>query len=121
MQNDLLKKVCVACEGKGIKPFTNGQAQEYLTQVPNWTLEWDNAPKPEQARFGARLRREFKFKDFIGAINFVDKVAELAEMEGHHPDIHIHFNKVMLELSTHAIGGLSENDFIIAAKVDAIK
>jgi 4a-hydroxytetrahydrobiopterin dehydratase len=63
--------------------------------------------------------KEFKFVDFIGAINFVNLVADIAEEEGHHPDIHIFYNKVRLELSTHAIGGLSENDFILAAKIDA--
>ena len=68
-----------------------------------------------------RISKEYKFKDFIGAINFIDRVAELAEMEGHHPDIHIYYNKVILELWTHAIKGLSVNDFILAAKVDAMK
>ena len=110
-KQNLLNKVCFACEGMGIKPFTREQAEEYLGQVPDWKLDTE----------AKKISKEFKFKDFIGAINFVDKVAELAEMEGHHPDIHVHFNKVLLELSTHAIGGLSENDFIVAAKADEIK
>lgn len=109
--SDLLKKICVSCEGKGIKPFDKTQAEEYISQVSGWALDKD----------AKKISKEFKFKDFIGAINFVDRVAELAETEGHHPDIHIHYNKVLLELSTHAIGGLSENDFIVAAKVDAVK
>jgi 4a-hydroxytetrahydrobiopterin dehydratase len=109
MPNNLLKKMCVACEGKGIKPFDKAQAEEYLSQVEGWTLDQESK----------KISKEYKFKDFIGAINFVNKISEIAESEGHHPDIHINYNKVRLELSTHAIGGLSENDFIVAAKVDA--
>lgn len=109
MANDLLKKICVSCEGKGIRPYDLAKAEEYLVQVPGWILRED----------AKQISREYKFKDFIGAVNFVNKVAELAESEGHHPDIHISYNKVLLELSTHAIGGLSENDFILAAKIDA--
>jgi len=109
--SDLLNKVCISCEGKGIQPFTKAEAESYMAQVSGWTLREDSK----------QISKEYKFKDFIGAMNFVDKVAELAEMEGHHPDIHIHYNKVLLELYTHAIGGLSENDFIVAAKVDAQK
>lgn len=119
MNKGLLKKICVSCEGKGIKPLSRADAQDYADEVPGWTLEWEKNPAPEQARYGARISKEFRFKDFIGAINFVERVADVAEMEGHHPDIHIKYNKVLLELSTHAIGGLSENDFIVAAKIDA--
>ncbi|MSU44816.1 4a-hydroxytetrahydrobiopterin dehydratase [Candidatus Nomurabacteria bacterium] len=109
--NELLKKKCISCEGKNIKPLNRVDAQDYLNEVQGWTLD-------EKAH---KISKEFKFKDFIGAINFVERVADVAEMEGHHPDIHIHYNKVLLELSTHAISGLSENDFIVAAKVDAYK
>lgn len=109
MSHDLLKKVCIACEGKGIKPLSREDAQDYLDEVSGWTLDVDTK----------KISKEFKFSDFIGAINFVNLVADIAEQEGHHPDIQIHYNKVLLELSTHAIGGLSENDFIVAAKVDA--
>jgi 4a-hydroxytetrahydrobiopterin dehydratase len=108
-KTDLLKKVCISCEGKGIKPLNRTQAEDYLDEVSGWTLGQD----------AKKIYKEFKFADFIGAINFVERVADVAEMEGHHPDIHVHYNKVLLELSTHAIGGLSENDFIVAAKVDA--
>ncbi len=109
MVNDLLKKKCVPCEKKGIKPFDKAEAQKYVDQALGWVLDQD----------ARKISKEFKFQDFIGAINFVERVADIAEMEGHHPDIHIHYNKVLLELSTHAIGGLSENDFIVAAKIDA--
>ena len=105
---DLLKKKCIPCEA-GVEPFTERQAKDYLVQAPGWMLD-ENIKK---------ISKEYKFKDFIGAMNFVQRVADLAEEEGHHPDIHIHYNRVLLELWTHAIGGLSENDFILAAKIDA--
>src|SRR3989338_5480174 len=107
--NDLLKKKCIPCEGGDIDPFTPEEARNYLPDVEGWTMSED----------AKQISKEFKFADFIGAINFVNLVADIAEMEGHHPDIHINYNKVKLELSTHAIGGLSENDFILAAKINA--
>lgn len=111
MIKDLLKKKCVPCEGGDIDPFTPEEARNYLADIPGWDLN-DS---------GKQISKEYKFIDFIGAINFVNLVADIAEMEGHHPDIYIFYNKVKLELWTHAIGGLSENDFIIAAKIDAHK
>ena len=111
MSNDLLKKKCIPCEGRDVTPFSREEITNYIGDVPGWTLDKD----------AKRISKEFKFKDFIGAINFVERVADVAEMEGHHPDIHVHYNKVLLELWTHAIGGLSENDFIVAAKIDASK
>lgn len=108
--NYLLNKKCVPCEG-GVKPLSKDEAEKFLTQISGWILN-------EDAR---KISKEFKFKDFIGAINFVNHVADIAEGEGHHPDIHIRYNEVLLELWTHAIDGLSENDFIVAAKIDASK
>lgn len=67
-----------------------------------------------------KIRHEFKFKDFKQAMAFVNKAADVAEEEGHHPDIHIHYNRVIIELWTHSIGGLSENDFIMAAKIERL-
>ena len=107
---DLLKKKCVPCEG-GALPISRDEAEKYMGQVPGWELD-------ERAK---QISKQFKFRDFIGAVNFVNNVADIAESEGHHPDIHVHYNKVLLELWTHAIGGLSENDFIVAAKMDAMK
>ncbi len=107
---DLLNKKCVPCEG-GALPLDRAEAEKYMHMVADWDLSED----------GKNITKQFKFKDFIGAINFVNQVAEIAEGEGHHPDIHINYNKVKLILSTHAIGGLSENDFILAAKIDASK
>ncbi len=104
---DFASKKCVPCEG-GTKPLTKDKIEEYLPAInPLWEVIED-----------LKLKRKFKFADFKKAIEFVNKVADLAEEEGHHPDIKINYNKVTLELTTHAIGGLSENDFVIAAKVD---
>lgn len=87
------------------------KAHEYLSQTLGWALAEDKKS----------IKKEFSFKDFVQAMAFVNKVAEIAESEGHHPDLHIFYNKVKIELSTHAIGGLSENDFIVAAKVNALE
>ncbi len=105
---DLLNKKCVPCEG-GVAPLTSEEAEKLLTQVDGWKLD----------ETGKLITKEYKFTDFIGAIDFVERVSDVAEMEDHHPDIHVFYNRVVLELYTHAIGGLSENDFILAAKIDA--
>ena len=90
-------------------PFSEEKIKAYTSAVPTWEV-LDNL----------RIKKEFKFKDFKEAMVFVNKVAEIAEAEQHHPDISIFYNKVSIELSTHAIGGLSENDFILAAKIGII-
>ena len=117
---DLLKKKCVPCEG-GAKPLNHEEILKYMEQVSGWKLSEDQNPNSQKFGLGAKISKEYKFKDFIGAMNFVNTISEIAESEGHHPDIHIHYNKVLLELWTHKIGGLSENDFILAAKIDAGK
>jgi 4a-hydroxytetrahydrobiopterin dehydratase len=81
-----------------------------MPQVPGWTLDEE----------GKVITRLFEFKHFKGAMEFVNKVAEIAEKEGHHPDISISWNKVRLDLSTHAIGGLSTNDFVLASKINTL-
>ena len=106
---ELTKKKCRPCDG-GMKALEPAQARELAAQVPKWKLRKDEP----------RLWREFTFKDFVRAMKFVNKVADLAEAEGHHPDVHIHYNKVKLVLWTHDLGGLSENDFILAAKIDEL-
>ena len=104
---DLTAKKCFPCEG-GMPPLTPEQIMRYLPEVPGWEVK-DNI----------RIFKNFQFKNFKDAMTFVDTVAALAEEEGHHPDILIHgWNKVRLELTTHAIKGLSENDFILAAKIN---
>jgi 4a-hydroxytetrahydrobiopterin dehydratase len=118
--NELLKKKCVPCEG-GVKPLSHEEIGGYLTKVDGWTVKESESPNLQKFGIGAKISKEFKFKDFIGSINFVNNISEIAESEGHHPDIHIHYNKVILELYTHAIDGLHENDFILAAKIDALK
>ena len=105
----LAAKHCVPCRG-GIPPLTEEEARRLLASAPDWRLE----------EGGTRLVRRFEFQDFKKAIEFVNRVAEVAEEEGHHPDIAIHWNKVDLVLWTHKIGGLHENDFILAAKVDRL-
>jgi 4a-hydroxytetrahydrobiopterin dehydratase len=109
MNHDLLKKKCQACEG-GVDPLTHAEAESYMAEVPEWVLSDD----------GKMISKKFQFKNFLKAMTFVESVADIAEMEGHHPDIHISYNVVKLELYTHSIKGLSENDFIVAAKVDQI-
>ena len=119
-EKDLLKKKCVPCEG-GAKPLDHEEIMKLMGEVSDWKLFEEESANLNKFGMGAKISKEYKFQDFIGAINFVERVADVAEMEGHHPDIHIHYNKVLLELWTHAIGGLSENDFIMAAKIDASK
>jgi 4a-hydroxytetrahydrobiopterin dehydratase len=82
--------------------------QALLQDVPQWRLSKD----------GKRISRKFKFDEFAPAMKFANRVAELAEAEGHHPDFTVHYSVVDVTLWTHAIGGLSENDFILAAKID---
>lgn len=106
---DLKQKHCVPCEG-GMPPLTKEQIAHYAPNTPAWKVAADDK----------KLTREFKFKDFKEAMAFINKVAEIAEAENHHPDIHLFYNLVRFELNTHAIGGLSENDFILAAKIDAV-
>ncbi|MDP6641300.1 MAG: 4a-hydroxytetrahydrobiopterin dehydratase [Nitrososphaerales archaeon] len=89
--------------------MTREESEKYLKQVNNWTLV-DNS-----------IMKKFKLKDFVGAINFVNKIADVAEGEQHHPDILVYgWHKVKVILSTQAINGLSENDFILAAKFDKL-
>src|SRR6185503_7428803 len=103
---DLLQKKCVPCERGGAK-LTPPRIMELLPQVPTWNVKDD------------KLRKTFEFADFVTAMQFLNRVAELAEKEGHHPDFCLHdYNRVDFTISTHAVGGLSDNDFILAAKID---
>jgi 4a-hydroxytetrahydrobiopterin dehydratase len=99
---------CQPCEG-GVRPLTGPEVRPLAAEVPAWSVA------------GERLRRRFIFRDFDEAIAFVNRVAAVAEQEGHHPDVAIHYREVELVLWTHAIGGLSENDFILAAKIDGLE
>lgn len=104
---NLVDKKCVPCEG-GTKPLSMGEAKMHLEELDGWTLK-------DQV-----IERTFQFQDFQESMKFVNQVADLAEAEQHHPDMYVFYNMVRLELSTHAIGGLSMNDFILAAKIDQI-
>ena len=100
---------CVPCEGN-VPPLTPEKAAEYVATLDDWSLI-DGAHL---------LAKHFMFSNFKQTMVFINKVAELAEEEGHHPDFTISYGSVTIELMTHAIGGLSENDFILAAKIDKI-
>jgi len=107
MEQPLVQQKCTACEG-GIPPMTPEQIAQYRPQISEAWEVVDNK----------KLRRGFKFKDFKEAMAFVNKVADLAEAQGHHPDMSIYYSKVVIELWTHKIKGLFVNDFILAAKID---
>ena len=107
-QKNLSQKKCQPCEGIG-QSLSRGQAEEYLRQITGWQLNSD----------AKSIFRDFNMKNFMVAIAFINKIAEIAESENHHPDIHlVSYRKLRVELSTHALGGLSENDFIVAAKIN---
>ena len=110
----LIEKKCVPCEG-GMPSLDAGQVKTYMAELPTG---WAAVPEAE-GQAPKKISKEFKFKDFKESIAFVNRVAAVAEAEGHHPDIWIMYSRVRIELWTHAIGGLSENDFILAAKIDA--
>lgn len=101
----LTQKTCVPCQG-GIPPLSVEDARAMMDQVPGWTL----------SEAGDRLERHFEFKDFVSALDFVNRLGALAEAEGHHPDIGFGWGYADIVFLTHKIEGLHENDFIMAAK-----
>jgi len=105
----LTEKTCVPCQG-GIPAMPRAEAERLLSEVPGWTL----------THLATRLERDFTFPDFAAALAFVDSVGALAEEEGHHPDVCFGWGKAHVVWYTHKIGGLHENDFIMAAKVNAL-
>ena len=107
---ELTRKHCTPCEG-GVPPLSREQVQDLLAALPEWRLTPD----------GQRIRREWRVRNFVAGLDFFNRVGQLAEQEGHHPDLHlVGYRNVAVELWTHAIGGLSENDFILAAKIDQL-
>ena len=112
MSEDLSNKKCVPCEG-GIPAFSIDQINDFLKKVDNWSVNED-----EKDKF--YLIKEFNFKNFVSSQDFVNKVGDLAETEGHHPDIWFGWGYAKVKIYTHAIGGLAESDFILAAKIDKI-
>lgn len=109
MKIHLTDKKCVACEG-GIDPLSSEQIMPFAAEVPLWKVADDKKS----------ISRLFAFKDFKEAMAFANKVGDIAESEGHHPDIEVGWGKVGVRLTTHAIKGLHDNDFIVAAKIDKI-
>ncbi|OGK08917.1 hypothetical protein A2767_04195 [Candidatus Roizmanbacteria bacterium RIFCSPHIGHO2_01_FULL_35_10] len=108
MAKKLFDKKCV--ERIGVKSMVKEDIDKYLSQLKN---QWEVIEEK-------KINYTFKFKTFKEAISFINKVADLAESENHHPNIHILYNKIKIVLSTHSVGGLSENDFILAAKIEKI-
>ena len=108
--NDLLKKKCVPCEG-GVIPFNISEIHKYQKKVDGWDVIKNN----KGVFF---LEKKFKFKNFLESQNFVNLVGKISEEEGHHPDILFGWGYAKVTITTHAIEGLSENDFILAAKID---
>ena len=106
----LTQQKCVACEG-GVSPLTITEAEALLVQIPDWHLTED----------GTVLYRDYQCANFMSAVTFLNQVGEIAEQEGHHPDLHLtNYKHVRIALTTHAISGLSQNDFIVAAKIDQL-
>lgn len=105
----LTAKTCVPCQG-GLAPLTKEQAEGYLGEASGWTL----------IESGSRIERRFKFGNFVDALAFVNKLGALAEEEGHHPDIAFGWGYCNVVFFTHKIGGLHENDFIMAAKANLL-
>jgi 4a-hydroxytetrahydrobiopterin dehydratase len=106
---ELVEKKCLPCEGE-IPAMNSAEIEEYLKHINSgWKLE-----------NGEKLIREYVFVNFRHTMGFVNRIASLAEAEGHHPVMHVQYSKLQIELWTHAINGLSENDFILASKIDKI-
>ncbi len=106
----LAKKKCKPCEG-GVAPLPKAQCQKYLRELKGWRL--DESAKSIQA--------DYLMKDFLAAVDLIGRIAKVAQKEDHHPDLHLTgYRKLRVELSTHAIDGLSENDFILAARIERL-
>jgi 4a-hydroxytetrahydrobiopterin dehydratase len=107
---DLTQKRCLPCEG-GVPKLPADQVRALLAALPDW----------KQTADGQRIRREWRVKDFVTGLDFFQRVGQLAEEEGHHPDLYLAgYRNVAIEIWTHAVNGLTENDFILAAKIDQL-
>jgi 4a-hydroxytetrahydrobiopterin dehydratase len=109
MSDDLSSKTCTPCRG-GVEPLTRAEAASYLVQAPGWAL----------ADEGHRIERSFKFQNFKEAMDFVARIGNLSEKEGHHPDISFGWGWAKVSWQTKKIKGLHENDFIMAAKTNEL-
>jgi len=110
--DELIKKKCVPCEG-GVLPFDVSEIHKYQKKVDGWEISQD-----EKKIFF--INKKFNFKNFLDSQNFINKVGEISEIEGHHPDILFGWGYAEIKITTHDIEGLSENDFILAAKIDQL-
>ena len=125
MTGPLASRSCKPCEG-GVEPLPLSAAQALLRDVPGWELV-DTPAAPNQGgeraaqAGGTAIRRTVTCKNFLDAVSLIQRLAPIAETQDHHPDLHLtHYKRLTIELSTHAIGGLSENDFILAAKINQL-
>ena len=110
LASQLTGKKCVPCEG-GVQPLSLEMVQSYLKAIPQWRLTAN----------GKGIERSWKAKHFMAAMDFLNRIAAIAEEEDHHPDIHLTgYRQIKIEMTTHSLNGLSENDFILAAKIDQI-
>jgi 4a-hydroxytetrahydrobiopterin dehydratase len=108
--NELIHKQCSACEG-GMAVVEPDEAKSQVEKLPGWRI----------SHAGKRIRKDWTVKDFAAGLDFFQRVGRLAEAENHHPDLHLEgYRNVWIELSSHEIGGLSENDFILAAKINGL-
>jgi 4a-hydroxytetrahydrobiopterin dehydratase len=111
MTSALAARKCGPCSGK-TQPLAHDRVRELLAEVPHWSLGAD----------GKRISRSWRVRDFTTGLEFFRRIAEVAEAEDHHPDLHLaNYRDVTVELWTHAAGGLTDNDFIMAAKIDALE
>ena len=107
---ELTRKRCAPCEG-GVPPLSRDHVADLLKAVPGWKLSAD----------GQAIRKEWRVKDFTTALDFFHRIGQVAEQEDHHPDLHLEgYRNVTIALSTHAVKGLTENDFILAAKINEV-
>ena len=104
----LAQKHCVPCKG-GTLPLKGDALKPYAAQVPDWTIAQEH-----------QLERVYKFADFVTALAFVNRIGQVAEAEGHHPDLELTWGRVGVKIYTHKVDGLTESDFILAAKIDAL-
>ncbi|XP_011085277.1 uncharacterized protein LOC105167315 [Sesamum indicum] len=110
---DLSMKKCVPCSSKDLRPMTEDAANILIQRVPGWNLMNEGGVQ--------KLHRSWKVKTFVKGMEFLKLVADVAEAEGHHPDLHlVGWNNVKIDIWTHAVGGLTENDFILAAKINGL-
>lgn len=110
MSHELAQKHCVPCEG-GVPPMDRGAAEKILETLPGWAL----------SQSGTEIACTYQFKNYYETMAFVNALAYISHREDHHPDLEVTYNRCVVHYSTHAIGGLSENDFICAAKANGLK